>query len=219
MEQAAGGPGSLSADTVRGILENSVQPRTSTPEFAQGIIAKGSGFAGLTAQAQTYFGPDYLTLNYFGPTGQSIQSVTIDGSAAGLVFDTTSTSFVFGTTIGVDSAQVKVSPVSAATPKFTLTFNSGAFTSGDAISFSAFQDVAGTYPGYTAPEYGVGSQAEELGSGGTFTVQFAGKPSGAATGTILNGSQTFGYSPFDGYGLINAVQAVEQITHTPLSKN
>lgn len=219
MEQAAGGPGSLSADTVRGILENSVQPRTSTPEFAQGIIAKGAGFASLTAQGQTYFGPDYLTLNYFGPAGQSIRSVTIDGSAAGLIFDTTNASFVFGTTIGINSAQVKVSPVSAATPKFTLTFNPGAFTSGDALSFSTFQDVAGTYTGYTAPEYGVGSQAEELGSGGTFTVQFAGAPSGTATGTILNGSPTFGYSPFDGYGLINAVQAVEQITHTSLSKN
>jgi len=222
MEQKAGGPGSLDADTVRVILENSVLPRTSTPEVAQGIIAIGTGYAGLTAQGQTYFGPDYLTLNYFGPADQSIRSVTIDGSAAGLVFDTTSTSasFVFGTTIGIDSAQVKVSPVSAATPKFTLTFNSGAFTSGDALSFSAFQDVAGTYPGsYTAPGSGAGSQAEELGSGGTFTVQFAGKPSGAATGTILNGSPTFGYSPFDGYGLINAVQAVEQIAHAPLSQN
>lgn len=220
MEQKAGGPGSLDADTVRVILENSVLPRTSTPEVAQGIIAIGTGYAGLTAQGQTYFGPDYLTLNYFGPADQSIRSVTIDGSAAGLVFDTTSASFVFGTTIGIDSAQVKVSPVSAATPKFTLTFNSGAFTSGDALSFSAFQDVAGTYPGsYTAPGSGAGSQAEELGSGGTFTVQFAGKPSGAATGTILNGSPTFGYSPFDGYGLINAVQAVEQIAHAPLSQN
>jgi hypothetical protein len=219
MEQAAGGPASLNADTVRGILENSVLLRTSTPEVAQGIIAKGTGFAGLTAQGQTYFGPDYLTLNYFGPAGQSIQSVTIDGSAAGLVFDTTKDQFVFGTTIGINTSQVKVSPVSAATPKFTLTFKSGAFTSGHALSFSAFQNVAGTYPGFTAPEFGVGSQAEELGSGGTFTVQFAGKPSGEATGTILNGSPTFGYSPFDGFGLINAVQAVEQVARVPLSKN
>jgi hypothetical protein len=217
MEQAAGGPASLDADTVRGILENSVQPRTSTPEFAQGIVAKGTGYAGLTAIGQTYFGPNYLTLNYFGSTGQSIQSVTIDGSAAGLVFDTTSASFIFGTTIGIDTSKVKVSPVSAATPKFTLTFKPGTFRSGDALSFSSFQNVAGTYPGYTAPEYGVGSQAEELGSGGTFTVRFAGTPSGEATASILNGSPTFGYSPFDGYGLINAVQAVEQVAPASLS--
>jgi hypothetical protein len=143
--------------------------------------------------------------------------VTIDGSAAGLVFDTTSATFVFGTTIGIDTSKVKVSPVSAATPKFTLSFKPGTFTSGDALSFSSFQNVAGTYPGYTAPEFGVGSQAEELGSGGTFTVQFAGTPSGKATASILNGSPTFGYSPFDGYGLINAVQAVGQVAPASLS--
>jgi hypothetical protein len=219
MEQAAGGPGSLSAETVKGILENSVQPRTSTPEMAQGIAAKGTGFASVTAVGQTYFGPNYLTLNYFGPAGQSISSLTIDGSAAGLVFDTTGASFAFGSAIGLAPSQVKVSPVSAATPKFTLTFKPGAFTSGKALSFTSFQDVAGNYLGFTAPQFGAGSQAEELGSGGTFTVDFAGKPSGQAKGTIQNGSPTFGYSPFDGYGLINAVQAVEQVSPAPLSKN
>jgi hypothetical protein len=219
MEQAAGGPGSLSAATVKGILENSVQPRTSTPEMAQGIVAKGTGYAAVTALGQSYFGLNYLTLNYFGPAGQSISSLTIDGSAAGLVFDTTSATFAFGSAIGITPSQINVSPVSAATPKFTLTFNPGAFTSGKSLSFTSLQNVAGNYLGYTAPESGVASQAEELGSGGTFTVVFAGAPAGTAKGTIQNGTPTFGYSPFDGYGLINAVQAVDQVTTAPLSKN
>jgi hypothetical protein len=216
MEQAAGGPGSLDAGTVKGILENSVQPRTSTPEMAQGIVAKGSGYAAVTALGQTYFGTDFLTLNYFGPDSQSIQSVTIDGSAAGLVFNTND--FAIGSTIGIDSSAVKISPKSTSTSKFTLTFKSGAFfNSGNALSFTLGLDVAGKYSGYTAPEYGVASDAEELGSGGTFTVQFAGTPSGKATASILNGSPTFGYSPFDGYGLINAVQAVGQVAPASLS--
>ncbi len=34
------------------------------------------------------------------------------------------------------------------------------------ISFTLGEDVAGTFLGLTAPEFGVGSDAEELGSGG-----------------------------------------------------
>jgi hypothetical protein len=136
-----------------------------------------------------------------------------------LIFNTTSTGFAIGSAIGINSSAVQISPSSTSTSKFTLTFKSGAFTSGSALSFTVGQDNAGTYPGYTAHELEAGSDAEQLGSGGTFTVTFAGKPSGQAKGTIQNGSPTFGYSPIDGYGLINAVQAVDQVAPAPLSKN
>jgi hypothetical protein len=136
--------------------------------------------------------------------------VTIDGSAAGLVFDTTA--LAIGTATGVNAADVKISPLSTSAPRFTLTFKSGTFTSGAVLSFTLGQDVGGSFPGYTAPEFGAGSDAESLGSGGKFTVQFGGKSKNKVTAAILNGAPTFGYSPFDGYGLINAVQAVEQVT-------
>jgi Subtilase family len=210
MLQAAGGPGSLDVNTVKAALENSAQPRTSTPEMAQGLGANSSGFVAVTALGQAYFGTDYLTLNYFGVPGQSIESLTIDGTAAGLVFDTTA--FAVGTAAGVNASDVQISPLSTSVSKFTLTFKSGTFTSGTLLSFTLGQDVGGTYPGFTAPEFGAGSDAESLGSGGKFTVQFGGKSKNKVTAAILNGAPTLGYSPFDGFGLINAVQAVEQIT-------
>jgi hypothetical protein len=210
MLQAAGGPGSLDVKTVKAALENSAQPRTSTPEMSQGIGANSSGFVAVTALGQAYFGTDYLTLNYFGVPGQSVESVTIDGSAAGLVFDTTA--FAIGTAAGVKAADVQISPKSTSVSKFTLTFKSGTFTSGTLLTFTLGQDVGGTFLGYTAPEFGAGSDAESLGSGGKFTVEFGGKSKNKVTAAILNGTPTLGYSPFDGFGLINAVQAVEQIT-------
>ena len=103
-------------------------------------------------------------------------------------------------------------PRPKSTSKFTLTFKPGTFSSGVSISFTLGQDNAGTYPGFTAHEFGVGSDAEQLGSGGTFTVKFGGLSKNSLTAPILNGSPTLGYSPFDGFGLINAVQAVGQIT-------
>ena len=212
MLQAAGGPGKLNVDTVKTALENSAQPRTSTPEMSQGIGANQSGFAAVTALGQSYFSSDYLTLNYFGLPGQSIESLTIDGSAAGLVFDTTSAAFAIGTAIGVTASDIQINPASTKTPKFTLTFKTGTFTSGASVGFTVGQDVGGTYPGFTAPEFGVASDAEELGFGGTFTVKFGGRSQNKVTAALLNGSPTLGYSPFDGFGLINAVQAVDQIT-------
>ncbi len=215
MLQAAGGPSSLDADTVKLALENSAQPRTSTPEMAQGIGANLRGSATVTAVGQSYFGSDYLTLNYVGVPGQSIESLRIDGSAAGLVFNTTSAAFGFtiGTTIGVNPSDVQIDPVSTSASKFTLKFKSGTFTTGGSISFTVLQNNAGMYPGATAdlPLPGVGSEAEQLGSGGTFTVNFGGQSKNSVTASILNGQPTLGYSPFDGFGLINAIEAVERI--------
>jgi Subtilase family len=212
MLQAAGGPGSLDVDAVKFALENSAQPRSSTPLMSQGIAANPSGFTAVTAIGQTYFSSDYLTLNYFGVPGQSIESLTIDGTAAGLAFDTTSDQFAIGTAIGVTPADVTVNPVSASAPKFTLSFKAGTFTSGAVLGFTVGQDEAGKFPGFTAHQFGVGSDAEILGSGGTFTVKFGGRLTNKVTAALENGSPTLGYSPFDGFGLINAIQAVEQIT-------
>ena len=136
--------------------------------MSQGIGANQSGFAAVTALGQSYFSSDYLTLNYFGVPGQSIESLTIDGSAAGLVFDTTSAAFAIGTTIGVTASDIQINPVSTKTQKFTLTFKTGTFTSGASVGFTVGQDVGGTYPGFTAPEFGVASDAEELGIRGNF---------------------------------------------------
>ena len=60
----SGGPGSLNVDVVKSALESSAQPRTSTPEMAQGIGANQSGFVAVTALGQSYFGLNYLTLNW-----------------------------------------------------------------------------------------------------------------------------------------------------------
>ena len=124
-------------------------------------------------------------------------------------------------------------------------FKSGSFQSRNSISFTLGQDVAGTFTGFTQGQFGVGSEAEDLASGATFTANFAGEPkdtlhgqNGEAIrrgfehdrliqealrrfsrdrqrGAFQNGSLTFGYSPFDGFGLINAEAAVEAVFPAP----
>ncbi|MBV9276303.1 MAG: S8 family serine peptidase, partial [Verrucomicrobia bacterium] len=152
MLQEGGGPSSLSVDTVRTALENSAAPRNSTPEVTQAIGSVSGGFVSVTALAQSYFGPTYLTVNYFGPAGQSIDTLTINGSKPGLTFNTKE--FVLGPTIGITPSDVTVQNPSTATPVFTLKFKKGVFTSGASISFTIGQDVAGTFTGFTQNQFG-----------------------------------------------------------------
>jgi Subtilase family len=210
MLQEAGGPASLSVDTVRTALENSAAPRNSTPEVTQGIASVSGGTVAVTALAQSYFGPTYLTLNYFGPAGQSIDTLTIDGSKPGLTFNTKE--FTLGPTIGITSSDVTVQKPSKATSKFTLKFTKGVFTSGASISFTVPQDVAGKFTGFTQDQFGVGCESEDLNYGGTFTVTVSGTTGKTVSAPILIGSPVTGYNPADGFGLINAVAAVKAIT-------
>ncbi|HXM05149.1 MAG TPA: hypothetical protein VN939_21230, partial [Chthoniobacterales bacterium] len=171
-------------------------------------------YVSVSALGQSYFGPNYFTLNYFGPAGQTIDSLTIDGSTPGLIFNT-KTGFVIGNTIGLSASDVTVEPAAKDASKFTLKFKPGVFTSGVSISFTAAQNEAGKYPGYTQSEYGAGSDAEDLGYGATFTVKLT---TGTSTETVTvpfqAGSPSTGYGVADGYGLINAVAAVQAITST-----
>jgi hypothetical protein len=214
MLQEGGGPGSLSLDTVRTALENSAGPRNANPEVTQAIGSVSGGYVAVTALAQSYFGPTYLTLNYFGPAGQSIDTLTIDGSKPGLTFNTTA--FALGPTIGVTASDITVQKPSKATPKFTLKFKKGVFTSGASISFTVGQDVAGTFTGFTQDQFGIGCESEDLSYGATFTATLSGTTGKTVTASFVLGDvgnpPVTGYNPVDGYGLINAVAAVKAVT-------
>jgi hypothetical protein len=143
--------------------------------MTQALGASSTGFISITAVGQVYFGLNYFTVNYFGFSDDSIESLTIDGSRAGLVFDTTSPAFAIGNTIGLNASDVQAEPVSNSTSKFTLKFKPGSFKSRNSLSFTLGQDVAGKFTGFTQGQSGVGSEAEDLASGATFTANFAGE--------------------------------------------
>jgi hypothetical protein len=210
MLQEAGGPASLDLATVRSALENSAGPRTTT-EMTQARGSSSGSAVTVTALGSSYFGPSFLTVNYTGPSGEYIDTLTIDGSAAGLVFDTRKADFILGTLVGLKAADVKVKSPAKAASSFTLEFKPGTFTSGAALNFTVGQNEAGTYIGYTQSKYGVGCDASDLGYGATFTSNIAGGSNGTITGSFQAEGPTTGYSQGDGYGLINAVAALQAV--------
>jgi hypothetical protein len=208
MLQAAGGAGSLDPATVKSALEASAAPRNSTVEMTQAFGASSAGYLAVSALGQSYF-PNYLTVNYFGPSGDSIEQITIDGTAAGLVFDTNA--FALESASGIAPGSVTVVSPSDSTSKFILKFAKGTFTSGVSFSFDVPQDAAGTYPGYTQNEYGTGVEAEDLAYGATVSAKFSAPSGSSLTLPFQTGYPTTGYSPADGFGLINGPAAVESV--------
>ncbi|MBV8100360.1 MAG: S8 family serine peptidase [Verrucomicrobia bacterium] len=211
MLQAAGGPLSLNADRVRSVLENTALPRRGFDETANAKGSGGQSSITVTALGSSYFGPTYLTISYSGPSNEYVDSVTIDGSKAGLVFDTKPKSFVVGTVNGFRASDVLIEPASSATQAFTLKFKKGVFTNGASFSFTIGQNEIGTFKGNTQTESGVGVDALDLVDGGTFTAQVSGTSSQTITGAFDTGPATHTYQQGDGFGLIDAISAVAAV--------
>jgi Subtilase family len=218
MLQAAGGPLSLDADQVRSVLENTALPRRGFDETASATGSSGQSNISVTALGSFYFGPTYLTISYSGPSNESVDTVIIDGSKAGLVFDTTPKSFVIGTVNGFNATDVTMEPASSATQAFTLKFKKGAFANGGSISFTIGQNEIGTFKGFTQSQFGVGADALDLADGASFTAQVSGNSNQTITGAFNTGPATHTYQQGDGFGLIDAISAVQTVTATVRSE-
>ncbi len=206
MVQAAGGPGSIAPTAVKSALEASGQTQNSTVEQTSATVSTPGGKLTATALGQTYFGTNYMTISNTGT--KAVSQITIDGTAAGLVFDTTE--FELGTLNGIPSSSISVVSPSSSTSKFTIQFLRGAFKSGTSFQFTVGQDFGGSYPGYTQNEYGVGVDAEDLSFGATLAAQFV-ATSAPVTVPFVEGKQVTGFNPADGFGLVSAVTAVNSI--------
>jgi hypothetical protein len=212
MLQAAGGPGSLDTDQVRSVLENTALPRSGEEETTSASATSSQGSVSVTALGSYYFGPSYLTISFSGASGEYIHRLTIDGSKAGLVFDTEPKYFVVGVTNGFSSSDVAVESPSSASVQFTLCFKHGVFTNGASISFTVGQDEAGSFKGLTQSQDEVGADALDLADGATFTAQLSGTAKQTLTGAFVLGQATHAFKPGDGFGLIDAIAAVQAVT-------
>jgi hypothetical protein len=212
MLQAAGGPLSLDAHQVRTVLENTASPRRGFDESARATGSSGQNNVSVTALGSFYFGPNYLTVSYSGAPNEYVDSVIVDGSKAGLVFDTKPKSFIIGSVNGFNASDVTMEPSSSATQAFTLKFKKRVFTNGASISFTIGQNEIGSFTGGTQSEFGVGVDALDLTDGATFTAQVSGKSSHTITGTFGAGPVSHAYQQADGFGLIDAISAVQAVT-------
>jgi hypothetical protein len=255
MIQAAGGPGSIDAPTVLGILAGTAPPRDLSPLVAQAVGAGRSAFVSVSALGEVFGSPNYFTVtlaqrrairflpedrlrvdDFYSPDRQApdrtysieaaviegydfdrvrfgvagteyLNSLTIDGQKAGLIFDTTP--LQIGNTVGISPSDVTFAKTgSPGLPNLVLTFKPGTFKPGDSLSFTLAQDLAktGTF----------GGSSDSLKAGATFTATVKGTAGDTITGSFLspNGPGT-GYNQPDGFGLVDALNSVEAILQSP----
>ncbi|MBV8353129.1 MAG: hypothetical protein JOZ21_12730 [Verrucomicrobia bacterium] len=223
MIDAAGGPRSIDASTVLLILQGTAPPRDLSPLFAQAVGAGRSGFVTVSALGDVSNNPDYFTVTYIGQDNEYLDTLTIDGQKAGLIFDTsahTSPALEISNTVGINPSDITFEPTgSPGLPNLVLKFKPGTFKPGDALTFVLDQDLAktGTF----------GGSSDSLKAGATFTATVKGSVADTISASFFsfNGLGT-GYNQPDGFGLVDALNSVESILEspatspsTPLAKN
>jgi hypothetical protein len=210
MIQAAGGPGSIDALSALEILAVTAPPRDLSPLFAQAVGAGSRGVVTVSAVGEDFSSANYLTVTFAGPDNEYLDSLTINGKKAGLLFDTSAGALQFGNAVGIDpKSDVQYTPtVFPGSPNLVLTFKPGAFKPGDSLSFTLSQNLAKTG--------NAGNSADSLKAGATFTGTVKGVAKGSISGSFLspNGLGT-GYNQPDGFGLVDAVNSVEVILQSP----
>jgi hypothetical protein len=217
--QKAGGPASLTHAQLLSILERSVtMEHDLNPFFSQATSQQINNprrtrrFSGATVTLSgtgnssnaSSRDRNFFTLSFSSvKKKESLSSITIDLTNAGLKFDTTSDTgfpFTLGRLVNINPNQIHASalPGVESISSITLTFNPGAFKNGTSISFGIDRDFIGDGGGNTA----------DYMEGGTFTAMTTRND---LKGVFVN-NYGFGYTFLDGFGLIDAARAAQLVT-------
>ena len=200
--EAAGGPMSLAPQQIRDKLEQSTFPHDLDPNFSQATISVANSSLTMTAAGddsnESATNPSFFTLHWDNANGVPLQQITIDLSHTALVFDPRS-DLGFPFTVGQNSGGVSVtSTLSSDNRVLTLNFGN-TFTPGKTIAFGIDRDFAGINAS--------GNSADDLGGASVVAIADPNAP----LFTALNNQIGHGFSPSDGFGLIDAKLAVETI--------
>jgi len=213
--QKAGGPGSLSPAAVTQILTSSAPQRDVNVFKAVGdagdfgstisIVARDPEFTSLCAPpscAAPNGGQDagYFTVTFWSANRKlSLQSITLDLANSGQAFRPST----FPVTQGESSPGVSISSSSPTTLSPTLTLNFSGFSSGQLLRFGVYRVFV-----RNGVAVGTGGKAGDITGGDTFTATLS-------NGKVLHGTfrNLFGsqYRTYDGFGLIDAVNALNQV--------
>jgi hypothetical protein len=217
--QKAGGPGSLTNSQLVSILERSVTMEHDLDPFfseatAQGIrnTSRRKRFSGATvtltgtgnSSNASSRDPNFFTLTFNSvKRRESLLSITIDLTNAGLKFDTTAaTGFpvTLGRLVNINRSDIfNFSPPGIESlTTVTLAFTPGAFKNGTSISFGVDRDFIGD---------GGGNTGDYL-EGGVFT---ATTTVNQLKGVFVN-NYGFGFTELDGFGLIDAARGAQLVT-------
>jgi hypothetical protein len=204
----------LTEQDIRHDLQNSVlNPHDIDPFFSQGTAVRSAARKSNGASVHiTGFGnssnassqdPNFFTVTFHpGKKEGYLTQLTIDLSGAGLKFDSTSDTgfpFTLGKLQGISASSIRtnVPPEDSDIRSITLFFGKKTFTGATSVSFGIDRDFIGDG----------GGNGADLMQNAKF---FATTNKSGLSGTIENAFGV-GYTILDGFGLIDAVKAVQAV--------
>lgn len=150
--QKAGGPTSLTENQIRLALRQSARPHDLDSFFSEAIAGPSQATVvaadGNSSNASST-DRNFFRIEYHG--SGTLRSVTFDLAPAGLKFDSSATGFPFalGDLVGIGPEDI-TSGAPSNNPSFTIHFQTGAFQSGDSITFGIDRDLLGDGGGNSA---------------------------------------------------------------------
>lgn len=201
--QAAGGPGHLSPDSLKALLEETTQqPHQLTPGVVSATLTSGADTLSVHVQGFLPLDPNQFTFVFHGPAGDSVKEIVLDASKVKIAFGDNTDQFLIGSATSVPQSDVVYLNHNGLNPVAKVQFLNQAFKN-DRIVHLGF-DVDNPLVG----AFGINSGLL-FGAKVTATIQ-----SGNTTKTIsgvLSGPTGRGYAVNDGFGLIDAFAAYEKL--------
>jgi subtilisin family serine protease len=214
MVQKAGGPGTISPRAVSRIMKESAPARDVDLFFSKATARSDDAEVTITASGQNVaasgFDKKFFQISFRSEKhGQTLNSLTIDLTGTGLVFDPVSFPVQVGSSTGPTITSATPNVISS-----SITLNFNGFTSGNSLSFGVDRDFTNVN-GHRI-ENGGSSADEVVGARVTAVLSSTTDKDDhdtprAITGAFRNQLDR-GYRVFDGFGMIDAVNAIK-LTH------
>jgi hypothetical protein len=201
--QAAGGPGNLSPDKLKALLEQTTQqPHQLKSGIVSASLTSGADTLDVTVVGFLPLDPSQFRFAFNGAAGDSVQSIAINASKVEIVFGDKNDQFLIGNT-NIPTADIVYHNNNGLNPIARLSFLNQAFTSGSFVDLGF--DIDNPLLGFEGINSGL-----LYGATVTATIQ-----SGNTTSTLhgqLSGPTGRGYAVDDGFGLIDAYAAYLKLT-------
>ena len=207
--QAAGGPGHLSPDNLKVLLEETTQqPHQLLAGEVAATLTSGADRLTVSVKGFLPLDPSQFTFAFNGPPGDSVKEIVMDASKANISFGDNLDQFLVGST-NLPPADIVYLNNNGLSPVATLEFLHQAFKNGRSVDLGF--DFDNSLVGFLGINSGL-----LFGTKVTATIQ-SGNTTRTITGTLA-GPTGRGYAVNDGFGLIDAFAAYEKLKRTAAVK-
>ena len=200
--QAAGGPGRLSPDSLKALLEETTQqPHQLIPGAVAATLTSGADVVHLNVVGFLPGDPNQFRFVFNGPPGDSLKQVVMDATNANIAFGDKNDQFLIGQT-NVPPADIDYLNSHGLSTVATVDFLNQAFKNQHAVNLGF--DFDNSLVGFLGINSGL-----LFGTKVTATIQ-SGNTTRAVSG-VLGGPTGRGYTVTDGFGLIDAFAAYQKL--------